>query len=393
MLEATTLFLNGGALLARLKRPFIQRSTPILLLLLSLFLVGCGSRISNANWPGMTSDGSRIYVAYGPGVLAYDVEAKQTLWTYPPEARAGLSFYAAPSVADDHVVFGDYGVAGGMLSPTIRVSIYAVDGDGNPIWAENNMDATASIVAPPLQVGGQLFVGTSDNKLLALDATTGKQMWAFETGHSIWGQPTYKDGTLFIASLDKSTYALDATTGSVKWESKLSGALPSQVVTDSELIYVSSFDRQVHALAMDTGAEQWSATAADWVWGAPTLAGDKLFYGDIKGNLYAVAADSGQPIWQKTAVGAIQTNMLVVDDVVYVVSGGDIETGQGSLAAYDANSGDQLWQKNTSGPLYTAPVIINDTLIVAVTGNAAELLIGFDFDGNQLWTVPQPGQS
>lgn len=342
----------------------------------------------------MTSDGSRIYVAYGAGVLAYDVEARNTLWTFPAEARAGLSFYAAPSVQDGRIIVGDYGVAGGMFSPTIRVSVYAVDSNGNAIWPEANMDATASIVAPPLQVGEQVFVGTSDNKLLALNATTGQQEWAFETGHSIWGQPTYKDGTLYIASLDKSAYALNASDGSLKWKSDLSGALPSQVVADSSLIYISSFDRQVHALAMDSGEEQWTAPAADWVWGAPTLAGDKLFYGDIKGNLYAVSANSGEPVWQKTAVGAIQATMVVVDNVVYVASGGNTETGQGSLAAYDADSGEILWQKETSGPLYTAPIIINDTLVVAVTGTTStDLLIGFDLDGNQLWTVPHPGQS
>lgn len=381
-------------MLASLKRPFCQRSTPIFLLLISLFLVGCGSRVNNANWPGMTSDGSRIYVAYGPGVLAYDVESQRTLWTFPTETRAGLFFYAAPSVQDERVIFGDYGVAGGMFSPTIRVSVYAVDGDGNPIWPENNMDATASIVAPPLQVGNQVFVGSSDNKLLALDATTGQQEWVFETGHSIWGQPTYKDGTLYVASLDKTAYALNAADGSLKWQANLSGALPSQMVTDSDLVYVSSFDRQVHALEVDTGTERWSAPAEDWVWGAPTLAGDTLFYGDIKGNLYAVSATSGEAIWQKTAVGAIQTNVLVVDNVVYVASGGNSETGLGSLAAFAADSGEQLWQKETSGPLYTAPVIVNDMLVVAVTGTTApDLLIGFDFDGNQLWTVPHPGQS
>lgn len=356
-------------------------------------LAACsGSGVSNANWPGMTSNGSRIYLAYGPGILAYDVETQNTLWTFPAEARAGLSFYAAPSVQEDRIIFGDYGVAGGMFSPAIEVSVYAVNGEGSSIWPEANMDATASIVAPPLQVGEQVFVGTSDNKLLALNAATGEQEWAFETGHSIWGQPTYKDGTLYITSLDKSAYALNAADGSLKWKSDLSGALPSQVVADSTLVYVSSFDRQVHALAMDTGEERWAAPAEDWVWGAPTLAGDKLFYGDIQGNLYAIAADSGELIWQETAVGPIQTRVLVLNDVVYVASGGNSETGLGSLAAYDANTGAKLWQKETSGPLYTTPVIVNETLVVAPTASETELLIGFDLDGNQLWSEAPPEQ-
>ncbi len=74
-----------------------------------------------------------------------------------------LQFYAAPSIEGDRVVFGDYGAAGGFFSPSVTVSIYAVentDSGGTPpeLWVDGEK-ADDKIVAPPLQVGDALYIG------------------------------------------------------------------------------------------------------------------------------------------------------------------------------------------------------------------------------------------
>ncbi len=162
------------------------------------------------------------------------------------------------------------------------------------LWI-NTADARDKIVAPPLQVDDQVFVGTADNHILALNAADGSLLWDYETDHAIWGQPAYRDGVLYVASMDWSVYALDAASGELVWRTELGGALPSSPVLGDDLLYVSSFDGNVHALDLATGKERWAASGAgDWVWGAPALADGTLYFSDIAGNLFAVDAQTGE---------------------------------------------------------------------------------------------------
>ena len=374
------------------KRPFL-RSFIFILIIVSAFLAGCTGQIANQSWPGLSTDGETVYVAYGPQVLAYNVEAQQPLWSFPSEPGGSLFFYAPPSVQDNRVVIGDYGASRGLLSPGIAVTIYALE-DGQQttpdlLWSDDTL-ARDRIVAPPLQVGDRAFVGTADNMVLALDATTGAELWRFSTGHSIWAQPAYHEGTLYVASLDRHLYALDAESGTEVWRARLSGALSSTPVVGDGLVYVASFGEQLHALDLETGAELWTADAEDWLWGAPALADGVLYFADSQGNLYAVEADSGNEIWRASATGSVLTSPVVAEGIVYLASEGDREAEQGMLAAYSAESGEQLWQQLTPAPLYTTPVIINDEIIVALQSESA-LLLAFDLEnGGQRWSFAPP---
>lgn len=376
------------------KRPF-RRSAIFLLILASYLLIACGTTTTNSNWPGLTTDGKKVYVAYGPGVIAYDVAEQKQDWFFPQEANRALRFFAAPSVEDGRVIFGDFGASGGMLSPGVVVTLYALDnaGQGLPdtLWAENDI-VSDRVVASPLQVGNRVFVGTANNYLLALNATSGEKQWEFETGHSIWGQPAFKDGVLFVASMDKTIYALEAETGQKLWRAELGGALASSPVVNTDLVYVASFDGRLHALDMATGAERWSATAQDWVWDSPAFANGVVYYADVKGNVYAVDGETGSQIWTQQIGQAIQTSPIVVDDKVYIAAQGDItvEEPQGTLTALDAATGEELWQKTAPASLYTTPVVVGDSIIVALQSESA-LLIAFDLEtGSQQWVFAPP---
>jgi outer membrane protein assembly factor BamB len=358
-----------------------------------LLLSACGGRIANTNWAGLSTDGERVYLAYGPRVLAYDPATESESWTFPAESSA-VQYFSAPSVEGEQVVFGDYGQSGGFLSPRVTVSIYALEnvesGAPGQIWT-NSESAHDKIVAPPLQVGEQLFVGTADNHLLALDATDGSLQWDFETGHAIWGQPVLRDGILYATSMDWSVYALNAETGDLVWQTPLGGALPSRPVLGEDLMYVSSYDGNVHALDIATGEEQWAAPAADWVWGAAALADGVIYYSDIQGNIYAADAETGEQRWTKSSGTRVQTAPVVLGDTLYVASQTTGETPAGALTAYSRADGEQLWSQPTGAPLLATPVIVGDDTIVVALQSADTLLIGFEpATGRELWRFASP---
>jgi outer membrane protein assembly factor BamB len=369
------------------KRP-ATRSAIIFFIVAGLLLAACGSRVSSVNWPGLAVNGNEVYVAYGPAVVAYDVEAGEQLWTFPTE-RSRAQFYAPPSVQNDLVVIGDYGAAGGMFSPRVTVSLYALEerdaGAPATVWVADDA-AHDRIVASPLQTETQVFVGTADNEILALDAESGVVQWTFLAGHSIWAQPLYQDGVVYVASLDKNLYALDAENGSVLWQSELGGSIANQPVIDGDKIYVGSFDKKLHALDRATGEEQWTAEATDWVWASPAVANGVVYYADIKGNVYAVSAESGEAQWQQQVDGpdgSIQATPVIVEGTVYVALIRDTDNGNntgGALVALSAEDGREQWREETPAPLFATPVVAGDSIVVALQSEEA-LLMMFDLDG------------
>ncbi len=378
--------------MSRLRRPVFG----LLLAALVLTLAACGGQITNTNWAGLSTDGERVYLAFGPRVLAYDPATQTRNWIYPEEGDA-VQFYSAPSVEGERVVFGDYGRAGGFFSPRVTVTIYALQnvdsGAPGTLWT-NTESAADKIVAPPLQVGDQLFVGTADNHVLALNAADGSEIWDYETGHAIWGQPAYRDGILYVASMDWSVYALDAETGALVWQTPLGGALPSRPVLGEELIYVSSFDGNVHALDIAGGEVQWSAPATDWVWGAAALDNGVIYYTDIAGNVFAADAQTGKQFWTRATDVKIQTNAVVVGDTLYIASQTNGDTPAGALTAFATADGTQRWTQPTAAPLLTTPVVVGEETIVVGTQDPAALLIGFDLaTGQELWRYTLPEEA
>jgi outer membrane protein assembly factor BamB len=55
---------------------------------------------------------------------------------------------------------------------------------------------------------GTVYVGSADDNLYAVDAATGDQRWAFETGDVVYSSPTVADGTVYVGSYDDNLYAV-----------------------------------------------------------------------------------------------------------------------------------------------------------------------------------------
>lgn len=380
------------------KRPAV-RSALVFFIIAGLLLAACGGRLAVVNWPGLVADDNVVYVAYGPAVIAYDVAAEEQLWTFPTEGRPGDQFYAAPSVQDDLIVIGDYGTAGGMLSPGVKVSIYALgqreEGTPSTVWVAGEA-AKDKIVAAPLQTETQVFVGTADNELLALDKESGELLWRFPTSHSIWAQPVYQDGIVYLAGMDKNLYAISAETGEEQWRTTLGGSIANRPVIDGDTIYVGSFDKKLHALDLATGDEKWTAAATDWVWASPAVANGVVYYADIKANVYAVSSETGEMQWSKQLdegdemAARIQATPVVVEDTVYLALIVEIENIEsGLLVALSAEDGEEQWRETTPAPLFTTPVVAGDSIVVALQSTEA-LLLMFDLEGGGRRTFLPP---
>ncbi len=345
-----------------------------------------------------------VFVAYGPGVIAVDIDSREQLWDYtPPDANASLQFFASPDVKDGQLVFGDYGASGGMLNPRVKVSFYSLEEllGSNPVtaWTQSEV-AQDRIVAQALQLEDRVIVGTADNIVLALDRESGRPLWndPFEAGHSIWGQSANDGDIVYVPSLDKSVYALDVETGKPLWSTDVGGSVSDKVVLNGDLLYVGSFDKNTYALEMSSGDIRWKAPAGGSVWGAPAYAEDIVYYADLNGNVYAVGAKGGESIWEVATGEYLVAAPVVEGDVVYIAAAGNTELDPaartGTLYAFSAETGDELWRKDTlkdgasMAPLFTTPVISDGSIVVAMqTADQPLILEVMKLDDpNNSWT-------
>ncbi|HEU4642981.1 MAG TPA: PQQ-dependent dehydrogenase, methanol/ethanol family [Gemmatimonadaceae bacterium] len=107
---------------------------------------------------------------------------------------------------------------GGGVSPVDTMKSYglftAVDlGTGRIAWSERvGKPVISGSVAT---AGGVVFTGTSDERFIAFDAKTGRQLWSFKTGAAINAPPiTYElDGTQYVAVAATGIQTMDTPRG------------------------------------------------------------------------------------------------------------------------------------------------------------------------------------
>jgi alcohol dehydrogenase (cytochrome c) len=147
-------------------------------------------------------------------------------------------------------------------------------------WIHQPGDITHGLQATPITVDGVLYYIGANNRVFAVDAATGKELWKYVTDLNPMAQEiffaaynrgvTVGRGKVFIGTLDGRGIALDQKTGKELWSVRL---------TDFERCQGCNFTSP------------------------PTLAGDVLTFGPTGGELaqsaklYGVHADTGKRLW------------------------------------------------------------------------------------------------
>lgn len=191
----------------------------------------------------------------------------------------------------------------------------------------------------PVVVGDTVYVTTSTDEVLALNATTGKLLWR------------YTPNVDFSLSTGVGGYGVTVNRG--------------VAVADGKL-FMLTFDDHLQAISQATGEELWSSAV------------------------------------ENDATGAYETMApTVYDGMVFVGDSGSEDGVRGFVAAYDENTGKQLWRFNTvpkagtnwvpkeggGGTVYMPPTIDTQTGTLYVgTGNPAPTIVGTSRPGPDLYT-------
>jgi len=236
---------------------------------------------------------------------------------------------------------------------------------GKVKWA---FKTSGLIHTSPALCNGKLYFGSWDTYFYAIDATTGKQLWKFKTGdqptihlmEGIQGSAACSNGMVYFGARDGYLYALSAATGKVAWKYSAKGSwILTTPAVQNGVVYTSTSDTFIFdALDAKTGKSKFNFKANGYIYSSTAIAGNTAFFGDFTGKFFAVNLTSGK-LSGSFATAGRQTNAgkLLKNDAIdynYLSTGKNNE-----LYVTSVNIMDQLY---TLGPIVSSPVISNGVI-------------------------------
>ena len=266
-----------------------------------------------------------LYIGTTFGIFAIDTKSGKELWRYHTNGFVK----AVPTVSNDVVYFGaddrkfyalnakdgilkwinEKSMGGYIASASIGNNmVYAMPRDGSfyAFNINNGEIIWSSLVgklseSSPAVGEGIIAFGADGGDIVALDASTGKEKWLYDTGESdIKSSPVIADGTVFIGSNDGSVYALNTDKGALKWKYSTSDNVESSPSVKNGVVYFGSKDSNFFAVDAGTGKLKWKFPNSGQVLSAPAIANDIVYFGTRNNFIYGLDANSGQLLWKNS---------------------------------------------------------------------------------------------
>ncbi len=241
------------------------------------------SRSSNVGG-GLTFADGAIYVVDGVAEsLALDASNGTIRW----RTGVGTPGRSAPTVVDGRMFFG-----------TIDEKLFALDAaTGKQVWMYQ-ASASETIVfgqPAPAVVGGTVLAGFGSGDIAAIRAQTGELLWSDTLGttggrnsildfSSVHGLPVISDGTAYVISVGQVLTAIDLRSGRRLWERTVAGK--DGLVVVGEWLFLLSQDQQLACLDKTNGHVRWVTTLPRFrrpkpgkgpiEWSGPLLANGQL---------------------------------------------------------------------------------------------------------------------
>jgi outer membrane protein assembly factor BamB len=243
----------------------------------------------------------------------------------------------------------------------------------------------APIYTSPLVYENLVIFGANDNRVYAINRTTGQEEWNVTTGDSIKSSPAAADGLVYIGSNDFKLYAIYTSNGSIAWSKPTGSSITSSPAVADGVVYVGSLDNKLYAFNAVNGDELWTYEVGDGIWSSPAVASDFVVFGSFDGNLYVVNTTSHELKWSSdVGVIAQSSPALAQGDIVIAAGGGDLVAyGKAPDLALDWN--DVKFSLSTPQVGVNVTITANITNIGTVSANATikfydqGSLIGTDF--------------
>ncbi|MFD2573576.1 PQQ-binding-like beta-propeller repeat protein [Spirosoma soli] len=283
---------------------------------------------------------NRYFVGARNNFYALNLQGGQIMWQSTAKTNPGTI-----PVAYHGSQFLIYSVDGN--------TVYALDYYGNKKWEYVTSNNTNSSITANLTVSGNLIFVTSsfNNKIFALDATTGQLKREFNGGSSS-GNPAVVSNTLYTITTSK-VIAYDIDTGNTVWD--YAGTFEkdqSPTIYKNTILFTTGSGTttpKLVAVEANTGKTKWtySGYQANSSISDPNIENDIVItksktFDPLYSDVYALDFATGQLKWKMGSY--IATDPINTGSNVFVLNTRADGSRPGSVTVYDAQGGKIIWQ-------------------------------------------------
>lgn len=278
--------------------------------------------------------------------------------------------------------------------------VYALDHAGKKRWSVNlskvesnnrfsGNTSNARISGGLTAAYQNIYLGTENADVFALDAATGEIRWQQRVPGEVIAKPVADDGTLVVVTGNGHLVALDALEGHQLWDIQIDqpaltlrgGAAP---LVSQGVVFLGRGDGRMGLYSLKSGQQLFESKLASAkgsteidrlvdVDGQPQLIGQDVYAVAYNGSLISLDLSSGQVKWQR-AYSAYQDMVLSGNELF-------ITDSHGHIYAIERYQGSERWS--------TSILEYRNLTAAAVDGNY--LLLG-DADGYLYWFHRDTGE-
>jgi len=260
-------------------------------------------------------------------------------------------------------------------------SFYAMDpANGHVRWIYR---AKGAIEREPEVGPDAVYVATGADRVIALDALSGKWRWQYERetpdGFTIhgYGAPRLQGSQLLVGFADGNLVSLQTASGDITWARSLASVsdqfvdVDSTPILDKDVVYAASYSGGIYGLDVKDGAVRWRLATEGA--GQLSLIDGRLFFAAPRDGLHSISTD-GQILWRQglADAGDLSAPMALGHYLVFSGSRGGLfivdatngdllevfNPGQGICAAATLDpSGTRLYVLSNGGTLYALDVV------------------------------------
>lgn len=268
-------------------------------------------------------------------------------------------------------------------------------GTGKQLWRANVRDLKEDdpVISGGLAFsGGSLYVTNGYDEILAVNPASGKIVWRKKIAAPSRAAPTILDGRIFVTTLDNRLLALSARDGTQLWEysglsetAALVGA--ASPAAGPEIVIPAFSSGEITALRVENGAVAWTDNLSSvraiggleslsHIKALPVMDKGLVLAISFSGRIVAINQSSGERVWERELGGS--NTPWVAGNHVFVL------TSDQQVVALGRDTGVIRWitklrrfknPDSKSGPVnWTGPILAGGRLLVfSDTGQAAEL--------------------
>jgi outer membrane protein assembly factor BamB len=192
--------------------------------------------------------GTLFFGSQNGTVYALDAATGSVRWTY----HAGGAVKASPTLSGGVLYFGDYSGHVQAISEQSGRRLW-ISGSGGALLGSGTFYSTAAVDY------GRVYLGNTDGRVYAYDASSGSLDWAVQTGAFVYASPAITNApglgpTLYLGSYDGIFYALNARSGQISWKFNAHGRISGSATIVGRTVYFADLgERQTYGLGISTG--------------------------------------------------------------------------------------------------------------------------------------------